>query len=258
MEHTTRVIVKLNDGIAISKKRWNPFERKLLKSGGSQMGFVLIAIDTVDGGIARLRGTHLEFMPNIYSGSGGKRYKTAFNIERFFDNVLLAVSSIFRKGDTIVVFGPGETKKRFVNYMAKAQKAESGAKTITVEGIDTGGEDGIYIFTKSQMMQDIMSESKLAKASSIIDEVMILATKKSAKFTMGYKEAVPSKPDRWQLSRWLFSEKAIQENGEQAVMDFLNDAEAKGVRVYSVDSSTDVGLRVTGLGGIVSLLRYAV
>ena len=31
----------------------------------------------------------------------------------------------------------------------------------------------------------------------------------------------------------------------------------KGVKIYSVDSSTDIGLRVTGLGGIVSLLRYS-
>ena len=42
------------------------------------------------------------------------------------------------------------------------------------------------------------------------------------------------------------------------VIDFLNDIESKGVKSYSVDSSTDIGLRVTGLGGIVSLLRYAV
>jgi len=42
------------------------------------------------------------------------------------------------------------------------------------------------------------------------------------------------------------------------MMDFLNDAEIKGVKIYSVDSSTDIGLRVSGLGGIVSLLRYAV
>ena len=40
-------------------------------------------------------------------------------------------------------------------------------------------------------------------------------------------------------------------------MNFLNDVENKGVRIYSVDSSTDIGLRVTGLGGIVSLLRYS-
>jgi protein pelota len=42
------------------------------------------------------------------------------------------------------------------------------------------------------------------------------------------------------------------------MIDFLNDVESKGVKIYSVDSSTDIGLRVTGLGGIVSLLRYAI
>ena len=54
-----------------------------------------------------------------------------------------------------------------------------------------------------------------------------------------------------------FSDKAIQDN-EQKMIDFLNDVESKGVKIYSVDSSTDIGLRVTGLGGIVSLLRYAI
>jgi protein pelota len=56
----------------------------------------------------------------------------------------------------------------------------------------------------------------------------------------------------------VFSDRVIQENDEQKIMDFLNDAESKGVKIYSVDSSTDIGLRVTGLGGIVSLLRYAI
>jgi protein pelota len=55
----------------------------------------------------------------------------------------------------------------------------------------------------------------------------------------------------------VFSDKAIQDN-EQKMIDFLNDVESKGVKIYSVDSSTDIGLRVTGLGGIISLLRYAV
>ena len=58
-----------------------------------------------DCGIARLRGTHLEFMPNIYSGSGGKRYKTSFNIEKFFEHVHQAITSIFKEGDMIVIFG---------------------------------------------------------------------------------------------------------------------------------------------------------
>ena len=245
-------ILKINDGITISKKRWTTIEKNLLVSSNSQVGFVLVAIDTGDCGIARLRGTHLEFIPNIYSGSGGKRYKTNFNIEKFFEQIQQAVSTVFKKGDSIVVFGPGETKKRFVNFIQKSQKY----KIQVVEGIDSGGEDGIYIFTKSQTMKEIMSDSKLAKVSSIIDEIMLLANKKSGKFTMGFDETFNAN-QIGAVESLVFSDKAIQDN-EQKMIDFLNDVESKGVKIYSVDSSTDIGLRVTGLGGIVSLLRYAI
>ncbi len=71
-------ILKVNDGTTIKKKNWLPVERKLIESNNKQTGFLLVAIDTGDCGIARLMGTHLQFIPNIYSGSGGKRYKTKF------------------------------------------------------------------------------------------------------------------------------------------------------------------------------------
>ncbi|WP_428326181.1 mRNA surveillance protein pelota [Nitrosopumilus sp.] len=248
-------ILKINDGITISKKKWLPFEKNLLESSNNQVGFVLVAIDTGDSGIARLRGTHLEFMPNIYSGSGGKRYKTNFNIEKFFEQVQQAISTILKEGDAIVIFGPGETKKRFANFIQKSQNLQK-FKVQVVEGIDSGGEDGIYTFTKSNTMKEIMSDSKLAKVSSIIDEVMLLANKKSKKFTMGFDETFNAN-QMGAVESLVFSDKAIQDD-EQKMIDFLNDVESKGVKMYSVDSSTDIGLRVTGLGGIVSLLRYSI
>ncbi len=248
-------ILKINDGITISKKKWSPIEKNLLESNNNQVGFVLIAIDTGDCGIGRLRGTHLEFMPNIYSGSGGKRYKTNFNIEKFFEQVQQAVSTVLKEGDLIIIFGPGETKKRFSNFIQKSQNFQKFNIQI-VEGVDSGGEDGIYIFTKSQAMKEIMSDSSLAKASSIIDEVMVLANKKSRKFTMGFDETFTAN-QMGAVESLVFSDKAIQDD-EQKMIDFLNDVESKGVKIYSVDSSTDIGLRVTGLGGIVSLLRYAI
>jgi protein pelota len=248
-------ILKINDGITISKKKWSPIEKNLLESNNNQVGFVLIAIDTGDCGIARLRGTHLEFMPNIYSGSGGKRYKTNFNIEKFFEQVQQAISTVLKEGDLIVIFGPGETKKRFSNFIQKSQNFQKFNIKI-VEGIDSGGEDGIYIFTKSQTMKEIMSDSNLAKASSIIDEVMVLANKKSRKFTMGFDETFNAN-QMGAVESLVFSDKAIQDD-EQKMIDFLNNVENKGVKIYSVDSSTDIGLRVTGLGGVISLLRYAI
>jgi len=245
-------ILKINDGITISKKKWLPIEKNLLESNNKQIGFVLVAIDTGDCGIARLRGTHLEFMPNMYSGSGGKRYKTNFNIEKFFEKVQQAVLTIIKEEDTMIIFGPGETKKRFSNFIQKFQKFN----IKVIDGIDSGGEDGIYIFTKSQIMKEIMVDSNLAKASSIIDEIMILANKQKKKFTMGFDETYNAN-QIGAVESIVFSDKAIQDD-EQKMIDFLNDVENKGVKIYSVDSSTDIGLRVTGLGGIVSLLRYAI
>jgi protein pelota len=85
---------------------------------------------------------------------------------------------------------------------------------------------------------------------------MALANKKSRKFSMGFNETFQAN-QIGAVESLVFSEKAIQED-EQRMIDFLNDAENKGVKIFSVDSTTDIGLRVSGLGGIVSLLRYAV
>ncbi len=249
-------ILKINDGITISKKKWLPIEKSLIESNNKQTGFLLVAIDTGDCGIARLKGTHLEFIPNIYSGSGGKRYKTNFNIEKFFEQVQQAVFSIIKESDLIIIFGPGETKKRLANFLQKSPNSQK-YKMQIVEGIDSGGEDGIYTFTKSQAMKEIISESKLAKVSSIIDEIMIRANQKSRKFTMGYDETKKAN-DMGAVESLVFADSAIQTNDESKIIELLNDAESKGVKTYSVDSSTDIGLRVTGLGGIIALLRYAV
>ena len=247
------IIIKINDGITISKKRWFPVEKKLLSSGGDQTGFVLIAMDTSECGIARLKGTHLDILPNIYSGAGGKRYKTDFNIEKFFERIRHAMDSAVHDAGNFIIFGPGQTKNRFVNFMQKC----GNYKTKIVEGIDSGGEDGIYTFTKSQVMKEIMSDSKLAMVSSAIDEIMTLANRKSGKFTMGLEETARAN-QLGAVELVIFSDGVMQSHNEDQVIELLNSAEGKGAKTFSVDSTTDLGLRVTGLGGIVSLLRYSI
>tara|TARA_Y100000590_G_C15054261_1_gene763896 strand:- start:5 stop:589 length:585 start_codon:yes stop_codon:yes gene_type:complete len=192
----------------------------------------------------------------MYSGSSGKRYKSNFKIEKFFDDVNKALSTVIQKDDVVIIFGPGETRKKFANFLSKTTLGQK-IQIKVVEGIDSGGEDGIHIFTKSDSMKEIMSNSKLAKVSQIIDEVMILANRTSKKFSMGLEETRKAN-EFGAIESLVFSEKVIQEHDEQKVIDFLNDVESKGGDLFSVDSSTDVGLRVSGLGGIISLLRFPV
>ncbi|HEX2014930.1 MAG TPA: mRNA surveillance protein Pelota, partial [Nitrososphaera sp.] len=56
----------------------------------------------------------------------------------------------------------------------------------------------------------------------------------------------------------VFSDSLFKTANEDEVVKMLNSLESYGARTFAVDSTTDIGLRVSSLGGIVALLRYAI
>src|SRR2546422_7305 len=107
-----------------------------------------------------------------------------------------------------------------------------------------------------ETMKQALAKSKIAKVSSILDEIMRRVNKKNNKFTMGFDETSKAN-EAGAVESLVFSDKIFEKHDEDTVIEFLNQAEAKGVEVYAVDSTTDIGLRVSSLGGIVSLLRFS-
>ena len=57
-----------------------------------------------------------------------------------------------------------------------------------VDGIDVAGEDGIFVFLRSEAMKQIMNTSKLAEVSSMLDIVMLMVNRGEAKFALGMNE----------------------------------------------------------------------
>jgi len=104
-------------------------------------------------------------------------------------------------------------------------------------------------------MRQALAKSKIAKVSHILDEIMFMVNKKINKFSMGFEETAKAN-EAGALQSLVFSDKVFENQDEDRVIAFLNQAEGKGVEVYAVDSTTDVGLRVSSLGGVVSLLRF--
>ncbi len=54
----------------------------------------------------------------------------------------------------------GETKKKFYNYVSKKPIADK-CQFKVIDGIDSGGEDGIHVFTKSDATCVDMSQKIL-------------------------------------------------------------------------------------------------
>lgn len=259
--------VQVGDTITIDKNRkWNDVETNILKRSGNSTNFILVAIDAQEAAVAKISGTHLKIIPNIYSGQSGKRYQHAAknnpNIEIFFDDIAKTIQSIFSAAEeeennsTIIIFGPGETKRRFYNLLVEKHKLEKG-KVSLIDGVDVAGEDGIFVFLRSPAIKEAMSSSKLATVSSILDEIMRFVHKGDAKYAMGMQE-VSNAASIKAIEYLVFSDSIFKTIDENDVVKLLNLVESQGAKSFAVDSSTDIGWRVSSLGGIVALLRYSI
>ena len=256
--------LRVGDSITIDKgRKWSNLEINILRKSGDTSGFILIAIDTQEAAIAKLSGTHLEIIPNIYSGKSGKRYPQAVKkdskTESFFEDIARTISGLLiveKDRFRAIIFGPGETKRRFYNFLSTTTDIDKNV-FLVLEGIDVAGEDGIYVFLRSTAMKEVMKTSKLASVSSIVDEIMSLVSKGENKFAIGINEVQHSASIK-AISNLVLSDSIFRTAAESEVIRLLNLLEGQGAKVYAVDSSTDIGMRVSALGGVVALLRYAI
>ena len=256
--------LRVGDSITIDKgRKWSNLEINILRKSGDTSGFILIAIDTQEAAIAKLSGTHLEIIPNIYSGKSGKRYPQAVKkdskTESFFEDIARTISGLLiveKDRLRAIIFGPGETKRRFYNFLSTTTDIDKNV-FLVLEGIDVAGEDGIYVFLRSAAMKEVMKTSKLASVSSIVDEIMSLVSKGENKFAIGIHEVQNSASIK-AISNLVLSDSIFRTAAESEVIRLLNLLEGQGAKVYAVDSSTDIGMRVSALGGVVALLRYAI
>ena len=238
-------------------RKWRDIELRMLKRSVSSTNFVLVAIDTQEAAIAKVSGTHVKVIPNIYSGQSGKRYQTKNpNIETYFVDIAKTLSSIICENDRIIIFGPGESRRRFFNVLVSKQNVLK-ERVHIVEGIDVAGEDGIFVFLRSEAMKQIMNTSKLAEVSSMLDTVMLMVNRGEAKFALGMNE-VSNAAALKAIEAVVFSDSIFKAADEEEIVKLLNLIENYGAKMFAVDSSTDIGLRVSSLGGIVALLRYAI
>jgi protein pelota len=248
--------VQAGDMLTIDKAhKWQDIELKLLKKSGDGASFVLVAIDTQEAAVARVTGTHVKIIPNIYSGQQGKRYAIKNpNLDTFFGDIAKTVSSVLAEGDRILIFGPGETHRRFYNALDRNGLPKE--RSQTVEGVDVAGEDGVFVFLRSAAMKEVMSQSKLATVSAMLDQVMLMVSRGENRYAVGLKD-ISSAAEAKAIEAIIFSDSVFKSVDEDSVVRLLNFVERYNAKTYAVDSSTDIGLRVSSLGGMVALLRYA-
>ena len=256
------VSIRLGDAVTLDKNRqWKTNEIDLLSKSANISTFVLVAIDNQEAAIGVVIGTHVKIYPNIYSGQSGKQYSH----KKINPDIFIFYKEILRMLDTLVsagyqslnlgIFGPGETKRKFLNYISN--KFDTLTSISIIEGIDVAGEDGILVALRSSSLREVMKNSKLSVVSSIIDKIFEYIHRNDFRFAIGIGE-IRIAADTGAIDSLIYSDAVFNVIEERDLISLLNFIEYSGSMIYGVDATTDIGLRITSLGGAVALLRYQI
>jgi protein pelota len=102
-----------------------------------------------------------------------------------------------------------------------------------------------------------MKNSKLSVVSSIIDKIFECIHRNDFRFAIGIGE-IRIAADTGAIDSLIYSDAVFSVIEEGELISLLNLIEYSGSKIYGVDATTDIGLRITSLGGAVALLRYQI
>jgi len=248
--------VSIGFPLVIKKRTWQDFEAKLLhESSKSSERFLLIAMDTRDAAVGALSGTHLKILPQIESGISGKMYESSQgSLAQYMAKVKDALQAVHKEGNKIIVFGPGQTKNAFANFLSKDSKLASLVQI--VEGIDLSGEDGLFVALKSPSLKRVFADATIARVQAIAEEAVKRIARNDGRVVVSLKETLEA-TKAGAVESVLVSSKLFEKGDESSIVELLNATEKFGGKTYLVDSSTDTGNQVDVMGGVLGLLRYS-
>jgi len=253
----------VSEGHRVSIRKPNGFtgvQLRLIEGAGAPRdSYVVIALDQREAGIGVIKGTHLQILPTIESGVTGKMYQDSKRGSggNYFEKTADALAVVYPQNAKVFVLGPGTTKEKFVNYLQSERKEFSEVQTI--QGSDVAGEDGVYVALRNPNLQEALSESRLAKVTRLIQEIMRRISLGDSRIALAFKDnlkaAKQGAVESLAMADKIFYQKGVEED---EIVDLLNSVEEYRGETYLLDSTTDLGAQVNTLGGVVSLLRFAV
>lgn len=251
--------LSISEGRRLSIRKpsgFSPVQLKLIEgSKFASDSYVIVALDMREAGIGVVKGTHLQILPSIESGVSGKMYQDSRKKPtNYFENLKQALSVVYPTGAIVFVLGPGNTKNSFANFLSTQKEF---AKINPLEGSDVAGEDGVYVALRNKNLQDALGESRLSKATKLVQEVMKRISLGDSRVALAFKENLSAARagalESLLVSEKIFSKKDIEEDD---LVDLLNTVEEYRGEIFLLDSSTDLGNQVNTLGGLVGLLRF--
>ena len=255
--------IALNTPVTIVKREWSKHQIERLKraSKTSEKPIIIVSIDDEGYALATTAQYGVEVKVEESTKLPGKREseKRSAAVKEYFRKTLNSLRQIWTMTrHPIVIIGVGFVKNDFAKFLEN-EAADVAESVVDVKSVNNGGVAGIHEALRSGVLLKAAKQLRIVEETETIEEVLKRLGKGEPTVTYGLEE-VEKAAELGSVERLILADTMLREatNDKRLHLeDLMKKVEKKGGNIIVVSTEHEAGAKLTALGGIAALLRFA-
>jgi protein pelota len=255
--------IALNQSVTIVKKTWpKHLLDRLERASRNEKPILIVAIDDECFAIAETKQYGVDIKVEERQKLPGKHEaeKRDSAAIQYFTSVANSLRQLWEQTkQPIVIVGVGFVKNDFSKFLADETKDMFRA-VVDLKSVNNGGTAGIYEALRSGVLLKAASRLRVVKETEVVEEIMKRLGKGEGKIAYGLTE-VEAAVGLGAAEKLVVADSMLREAGDKQRLQLeklMRDIERRNGEVMVVSTENEAGSKLTALGGIAALLRFAI
>jgi protein pelota len=255
--------ITLNTSLTVVKKKWAKHHMDRLKAASvtSEKPVIIVSIDDEGYAIATTAqyGVEEKIEERVKLPGKHEAEKRSAALNEYFRKVVNSLRQVWASARSpIAVIGVGYVKNGFAKFL-ESEAGDMAKSVVDVKGVNNGGVAGIYEAFRSGVLLKTMSQMRMVEEAEIVEEFLRRLGKGEANVAYGFDE-VKKAAGMGAVEKLVLADSALRDSSDEQRLrleELMKEVEDKKGTVMVVSTEHEAGKKLTGLNGLVALLRFA-
>ncbi len=254
--------IALNQPVTIVKKNWpRHLLDRLERATQNERSMLIVAIDDEGFAIAETKqyGVDIKVEERLKLPGKHEAEKREAATKQYFKRVTDSLRQLWTKeNQPIVIVGAGFVKNDFAKFLAD-ETTDMRNAIADVKSVNNGGTAGIYDSLRSGVLLKAASRLRVVEETEVIEEVMKRLGKGEGRIAYGLEE-VENCIGLGAVEKLIVADSLLREAEDSQRLKLeklMRDVERRNGEVTVVSTEHEAGAKLTALGGVAALLRFA-